>query len=109
MHTPILGATVPDMVCAEGKVVEVTPGSLGVEQYANTTVYRFQEGKLFLKTGPEPEYLYHQVTEVEPNRFVAGHKIIYLSNASSAKPMANITHVYQDEVRVLAVACRRGR
>jgi hypothetical protein len=105
-QVPVLAASLPNMVCKEGKVVHVTPGILQVREYTSSTVYRVQDGKLYLKNGTDQEYLYGTVKEVDLNRFVSGHKTIYyLQTPQSAQLVAHFTHVYSDEVRISVAAC----
>lgn len=100
-------APLPEMSCSEVRVVQVEPSSLRTEQYTSSTTYRFVSGRLFLKSGSDPEYAYNTVNEVEPGRYVSGHKIIYVRNADSSTPQIQVSHVYKDEVRVSVAECRR--
>lgn len=100
-------APLPEMSCTEVRVVQVQPSSLRTEQYTSSTTYRFVSGKLFLRSGSDPEYAYNTVTEAEPGRYVSGHKIIYFRNAESSTPQIQVSHVYKDEVRVSVAECRR--
>jgi len=106
VSAPLFAAPPPDTVCKESKVLYVEPGTLRVQEREGSTVYRFQGGKLYVKSGNDPEYLYNSVSEAEPNRYVSGHKTIYFQTGSTP-PTAHVTHVYRDEVRISVAACQR--
>ena len=67
----------PDLVCQTLEEVSVVHGGSLPSQHGNSeVVYRFSEGKLYLSSPGEDEYLYGDLTWVEPMRFTSGFKTI---------------------------------
>lgn len=96
-------AAVPDLVCQELRVIRVDPQSLGVREFESRTLYRFRSGNLYLSSPDRTEYLYNKVVEVEPMRYVSGHKTLQFESADFAT--AIFVHSYRDEVRVSRATC----
>ena len=73
-------------------------------------VYRIRGGHLFITTPGEAEYLYNNVVEVEPGRFVSGHKTLLLT-ARTADPGRKllVLHVHELDIRVTRFFCRSRR
>lgn len=83
----------------------VDPRSLRVQEFAGRTLYRFKSGNLYLSPPDRTEYLYNKVIEVEPMRYVSGHKTLQFE--SSDFRTAIFVHTYRDEVRVSRANCAR--
>ena len=98
-------ASLPDLVCQELKVVHVDPRTLKGREYETRVLYSFKSGKLFLSSPERSEYLYNTVTEVEPFRFVSGHKTIIFEDSKFERVI--FVHAYNDEVRVSRANCTR--
>lgn len=99
------GAAVPDLVCQELRVIQVDPRSLTVMEFESSTLYRFRSGSLYLSSPDRTEYLYNKVTEVEPMRYVSGHKTLQFESADFRT--AIFVHSYLDEVRVSRAHCTK--
>jgi hypothetical protein len=99
------GAAIPDLVCQELRVVQVDPRSLQAQESKSRTLYRLKSGNLYLSSTDRPEYLYNTVVEVEPMRYVSGHKTLQFESADFRA--AIFVHSYRDEVRVSRANCRR--
>jgi len=97
---------VPNLVCTEARVVNVDPRSLKVQEYESETGFRFFEGSLYLRPSDRKEYLYNKVVEVEPKRYLVGHKIIQFEGSPSEFQTAIVVHAYRDEVRVSRLSCK---
>ena len=100
-------APFPDLVCREGRVRDVDPRTLQTKEYDSSTTYRFTNQKLYLKSSDRDEYLYGSVSEGEPGRYFVGHKTIYVSTQGPSSLVLQLTHVYNDEVRVSLAQCKR--
>lgn len=101
-----IAAPVPNLICNEAKVVYVDPRSLDIGKSGSQTVYRFADGKLFLKPADRDEYLYGKVDELEPLRYGVGHKVVLFDGASSDFRSAVAVHTHRDEVRVSRLVCK---
>jgi hypothetical protein len=62
---------------------------------------------LFITAPGEAEYLYNNVVEVEPGRFVSGHKTLLLT-VRTADPGRKllVLHVHELDIRVTRFFCR---
>jgi len=100
------GAPLPELVCQELRVIQIDPKSLLTREYDSRTLYRFKAGSLYLSSPERAEYLYNKVREVEPLRYVSGHKTIQFES-SDFRTMI-LVHSYLDEVRVSRAACING-
>ena len=98
---------VPDLVCRETRMVFIDPRSLAVQEQESQTAYRFKSGRLYITSTDRSEYLYNKVTEVEPNRYTSGHKVIQFEGNGSEFDIAILVHTYRDEVRVSRVTCKQ--
>ncbi len=96
-------AELPDLVCQELKVVHVDPRTLRSTEYESRALYRIKSGKLFLSSPERSEYFYNAITEIEPSRFVSGHKTIIFEDSKFERVI--FAHVYNDEVRVSRAKC----
>ena len=96
---------IPDIVCRETRLVLIAPKSLAVQEQESQTVYRFKSGSLYITPSDRGEYRYNKVVEVEPMRYVSGHKIIQFEVGGSNFQTAIFVHTYLDEVRVSRATC----
>jgi hypothetical protein len=94
-------AQIPDMVLQEFKVLTVNSKTLKTETYESHTVYRISKGELYISSPDREEYLYGKVTEIEPNRFVVGHKTLLFT--SKDFKTATLIHSNNTEVKVSKV------
>jgi hypothetical protein len=106
LTTIVSGATLPNIVCQELHVVQVDPRSLRSNEYDSRSMYRFSAGDLYLSSPDRVEYRYGSVVEVEPLRYVVGHKTIQIE--SSDFRSAILVHIYRDEVRVSRASCTKN-
>jgi hypothetical protein len=100
------GAALPDLVCQELRVIQVDPRSLRVQESESRTLYRFKSGNLYLSSPERAEYLYNKVIEVEPMRYVSGHKTLQFESADFRT--AIFVHSYRDEIRVSRASCTKA-
>jgi hypothetical protein len=107
MPLTTLAASIPDVICREGNVRDIDPKTLKVREYESSTTYRFANRNLYVKSSDREEYLYGAVSETEPGRYTVGHKIIYISSQESSPINLQLTHVYNDEVRVSLAKCAK--
>ena len=98
-------ASIPDLVCQELKVVFVDPKSLATRSYDSRTIYRFKSGDLFLSSPDRVEYRYNEVTQVEPMRFMSGHKTLIFESDDYSSVV--FVHTFGDEIRVSRATCNR--
>jgi hypothetical protein len=102
-----LAAPIPDLICHEETVRFVDPRTLKVRDFESSTTYRFTKQKLYIKSSDRGEYLYGPVSEIEPGRYTVGHKTIYFSTRESNRIVFQLTHVYNDEVRISLAKCTK--
>jgi hypothetical protein len=98
---------VPDLACRGENEVAVGLRNLQVASHASSDLYRFAGGRLYLSSGTRDEYFYNEVREVEPFRYVAGHKTIMFDDPQFR--MATAVHVDERETRVLRLRCVGSR
>jgi hypothetical protein len=103
----VLATPIPDLMCHEGTVRLVDPRTLQVRDFDSSTTYRFTKQKLYLKSADRDEYLYGLLFEIEPGRYTVGHKTIYVSTSESNRIVIQLTHVYNDEVRISLAKCTK--
>ncbi len=99
---------IPDIVCRETRLIFIAPKSLAVQEQESQTLYRFKSGSLYITPSDRGEYRYNKVVEVEPMRYVSGHKVIQFEGGGSNFQTAIFVHAYLDEVRVSRAACSRS-
>jgi hypothetical protein len=71
---------VPNMICKAERTVQ---GQMTVEgptlhQYEATDVFRVANGQLYHRYSGREEYLYSDIKEVEPGRYVSGHMVFVM-------------------------------
>ena len=99
-------APIPDLVCQELHVIHVDPRTLRTQEYESGTIYRFKSEQLYLSSPDRAEYLYNNVVEIEPMRYLSGHKTLQFEAADFRT--AIFVHSYRDEVRVSRARCTRS-
>ena len=92
-------ADVPNMICsAEGPVAAGPP----LRQYEATDVFRVINGKLYHRWSGRDEYLYNDIREVEPGRYVSGHMVFLIDKLRGYVVIAAPT-----DWRVVYLNCRK--
>ena len=76
---PLGHAAMPDLECHADEQARIDPITLDVDHSDVSDVYRLKGGNLFITTPGRAEYIYNKVVEVEPGRFVSGHKTLLLT------------------------------
>ena len=76
---------VPNMICKAAMTVQ---GQMTVEgpslyQYQATDVFRVTNGRLYHQYSGREEYLYSDIKEVEPGRYVSGHMVFVMDHNNS--------------------------
>ena len=104
---PLSHATMPELECHADEQTRIDPITLDADHSDVSDVYRIRGGHLFITVPGEAEYLYNNVVEVEPGRFVSGHKTLLLT-ARTADPGRKllVLHVHELDIRVTRFFCR---
>ena len=97
----------PELECHADEQTRIDPITLDADHSDVSDVYRIRGGHLFITTPGEAEYLYNSVVEVEPGRFVSGHKTLLLT-ARTADPGRKllVLHVHELDIHVTRFFCR---
>jgi hypothetical protein len=104
---PLGRAAMPELECHADEQTRIDPITLEADHSDVSDVYRIRGGHLFITTPGEAEYLYNNVVEMEPGRFVSGHKTLLLT-ARTADPGRKllVLHVDELDIRVTRFFCR---
>jgi hypothetical protein len=104
---PLGHAAMPELECHADEQTRIDPITLDADHSDVNDVYRIRGGHLFITTPGEAEYRYNKVVEVEPGRFVSGHKTLLLT-ARTADPGRKllVLHVHELDIRVTRFFCR---
>ena len=104
---PFGHAAMPELECHADEQTRIDPITLDSDHSDVSDVYRIRGGHLFITTPGEAEYLYNNVVEMEPGRFVSGHKTMLLT-ARTADPGRRllVLHVHELDIRVTRFFCR---
>ncbi len=102
VQQPALASNLPDMLCQAREVLALNPKTFKTTQYESHEIYRFAKDKLFIQSPDREEYLYGKLTEIEPMRFIVGHKTIIFT--SSEFTTATVIHSNDTEVRVVRLS-----
>jgi hypothetical protein len=104
---PLGHAAMPELECHADEQARIDPITLDVDHGDVGDVYRIKGGNLFITTPGRDEYIYNNVVEVEPGRFVSGHKTLLLT-ARSADPGRKllVLHFHELDIRVTRFFCR---
>jgi hypothetical protein len=104
---PLGHAAMPELECHADEQTRIDPITLDADHSDVSDIYRIRGGHLFITTPGEAEYLYNNVVEVEPGRFVSGHKTLLLT-ARTADPGRKLVvlHAHELDIRVTRFFCR---
>ena len=104
---PLGHAAMPELECHADEQTRIDPITLDADHSDVSDVYRIRGGHLFITTPGGAEYLYNNVVEVEPGRFVSGHKTLLLI-ARTADPGRKllVLHVHELDIRITRFFCR---
>ena len=104
---PLGHAAMPELECHADEQTRIDPITLDADHSDVSDIYRIRGGHLFITTPGEAEYLYNNVVEVEPGRFVSGHKTLLLT-ARTADPGRKllVLHFHELDIRVIRFFCR---
>ena len=104
---PLGHTAMPELECHADEQTRIDPITLDADHSDVSDVYRIRGGHLFITTPGEAEYRYNNVVEVEPGRFVSGHKTLLLT-ARTADPGRKllVLHVHELDIRVTRFFCR---
>ena len=97
----LVQAVVPDKICRLQQQTRIDPTTLAAANEGARTVYRFKNGQLFIGEPDAAEYLYGSVTEIEPGRFVSGHKTLLFTDATRLVAI----HVHSSDIRASLFVC----
>lgn len=102
---PTAGAP-PDRTCRAESVLRADARTLATSHASDETVYRFAQGKLFLRHADRAEYEYGTLVETEAGgfRFAVGNKTVLFDSPDARAGL--VVHSDQVEVRVLRLRCR---
>jgi hypothetical protein len=104
---PLGRAAMPELECHADEQTRIDPITLDADHGDVSDIYRIRGGHLFITPPGEAEYLYNTVVEVEPGRFVSGHKTLLLT-ARTADPGRKLVvlHAQELDIRVTRFFCR---
>jgi hypothetical protein len=104
---PLGHAAMPELECHADEQTRIDPITLDADHSDVSDIYRTRGGHLFITTPGAAEYLYNSVVEVEPGRFVSGHKTLLLT-ARTADPGRKllVLHVHELDIHVTRFFCR---
>jgi hypothetical protein len=104
---PLGLAAVPDLECHADEQTSIDPVTLDADQSDVSDVYRIKGGNLFITTSGRAEYLYNEIVEMEPGRFVSGHKTLLLNaRTADAGRKLLVLHFHELDIRVTRFFCR---
>src|SRR5258708_35338255 len=73
---PLGHAAIPDLECHADEQTRIDSITLDADHSDVSDIYRIKGGNLFITTSGRVEYLYNEIVEVEPGRFVSGHSCL---------------------------------
>jgi hypothetical protein len=104
---PLGHAAVPDLECHADEQARIDPITLDADHSEVSDSYRIKDGNLFITTPGRSEYLYNRIAEVEPGRFVSGHKTLLLApRTADAGRKVLVLHFHELDIRVTRFFCR---
>ena len=100
-------AAIPDLECHADEQTRIDSITLDADHSDVSDIYRIKGGNLFITTSGRAEYLYNEIVEVEPGRFVSGHKTLLLTarTADAGRRML-VLHFHELDIRVTRFFCR---
>jgi hypothetical protein len=104
---PLGHAAIPDLECHADEQTRIDSITLDADHSDVSDIYRIKGGNLFNTTSGRAEYLYNEIVEVEPGRFVSGHKTLLLTarTADAGRRML-VLHFHELDIRVTRFFCR---
>jgi hypothetical protein len=104
---PLGHAAIPDLECHADEQTRIDSITLDADHGDVSDIYRIKGGNLFITTSGRAEYLYNEIVEVEPGRFVSGHKTLLLTarTADAGRRML-VLHFHELDIRVTRFFCR---
>jgi hypothetical protein len=104
---PLGHAAMPELECHADEQTRIDLITLDADHSDVSDIYRIKGGNLFITTPGRAEYLYNSVVEMEPGRFVSGHKTLLLT-ARTADPGRKllVLHFHEQDIRVTRFFCR---
>jgi hypothetical protein len=104
---PLGHAAIPDLECHADEQTRIDSITLDADHSDVSDIYRIKGGNLFITTSGRAEYLYNEIVEVEPGRFVSGHKTLLLTarTADAGRRML-VLHFHELDIRVTRFFCR---
>src|SRR5436190_23605999 len=110
LRTVAQAQPIPDIVCTGNEVVYIDHSNLTMSKQPSTDLYRFASGKLYLSSKDREEYLYNDVREVEPGRYVSAYMTIHFGNVTTEE-FRKATAVHTDSLgtKVVSLSCTRTR
>ena len=104
---PLGHAAMPDLECHADEQARIDQITLDADHSDVSDVYRIKGGNLFITTSGRAEYLYNEIVEVEPGRFVSGHKTLLLTaRTADAGRKVLVLHFNELDIRVTRFFCR---
>jgi hypothetical protein len=100
-----LAQSMPDLICRGTQKVYIRHFDLTTSTFPTTDVYRFAAGKLYRSSSDREEYLYGAVNQVEPGRYVSGHKTIHFAGYGTDFRNAIAVHTNESDTEVLNLRC----
>jgi hypothetical protein len=106
-HGSLRHAAIPDLECHADEQTRIDSITLDADHSDVSDIYRIKGGNLFITTSGRAEYLYNEIVEVEPGRFVSGHKTLLLTarTADAGRRML-VLHFHELDIRVTRFFCR---
>ncbi len=107
MVCPSVKAAIPDMVCHLRLETQLDPQTLQGKQAEPREVYRIKDGEPFISRPERGEYRYGKLIEVEPNRFVSGHKTLIFVPITTQPKAGRMLMFHADaiDIRVAEFSC----
>jgi hypothetical protein len=104
---PLGHAAIPDLECHADEQTRIDSITLDADHSDVSDIYRIKGGNLFITTSGRAEYHYNEIVEVEPGRFVSGHKTLLLTarTADAGRRML-VLHFHELDIRVTRFFCR---
>ena len=104
---PLGHAAMPELECHADEQTRIDPITLDADHSDVSDIYRIRGGHLYITAPGEAEHLYNNVVEVEPGRFVSGHKTMLLTprTADPGRKLL-VLHFHGLDIRVTRFFCR---
>jgi hypothetical protein len=103
---PLGHAAMPELECHADEQTRIDPITLDADHSDVSDIYRIKGGNLFITTPGRAEYLYNNVVEVEPGRFVSGHKTLLTARTADPGRKLLVLHFHELDIRVTRFFCK---